>query len=96
MSLILELFSCLTARARRILINQNKLPEPFIKFTFIKFKFLLLFPAYHCPSVLSLPKFLQPLVVTRAQPQSLFGFSPSLLDLAPAASSVAQPPLRAV
>lgn len=74
MSVILELFSCLTARARRILINQSKLPGSFIKFTFIKFKFLLIFPAPSLPlCALSAvtAQILQPLVVARGQPQSL-------------------------
>lgn len=86
---VLELLSCLTAHARRILIIQNKLPGSLIKSTSVKFKFLLIFPASSLPlsvfSVLSLPKFC-----------SLWlGFSPSLLALAPAASSVPQPPLLA-
>lgn len=46
---ILELLSCLTAYARRILIVQNKLPGSFIKFTSVKFKFLLIFPASSLP-----------------------------------------------
>lgn len=70
----IELLSCLIAHARRILINQNKLPGSFITFTYKKFKFLLIFPASSlllCALSAVTAQILQPLVVTKGQPQPL-------------------------
>lgn len=85
---VLELLSCLTAHARRILIIQNKVPGSFIKFTSVKFKFLLIFPASSLPLCA-----LSAVSGQTLQPQPLAWLLPPLLALAPAACSVPQPPL---